>query len=846
MSASSHITDANLPDSLIPPLFADWFAARGWHLRPHQMALLALARAGRSALLIAPTGAGKTLAGFLPSLVDLYEQDRESDGDVRGLHTLYISPLKALAVDIKRNLEMPVADMGLAVTLETRTGDTPQNRRLRQRHSPPDILLTTPEQLALLLSYPDAEKMFGGLKAVVLDELHALAGSKRGDLLALGLARLARLAPGVRFTGLSATVAEPDDLRRYLVPQPAGGAAMAELVTVRGGALPEIEILIPDERIPWAGHSARHALPAVYEAIRNTGVSLVFVNTRSQAEYVFQELWHLNERSLPIALHHGSLSVEQRRKVETAMSAGKLRAIVCTSTLDLGIDWGDVDLVIHLGAPKGSSRLLQRIGRSNHRLDEPSRALLVPANRFEVLECEAAREAVMAGVQDTRVARTGALDVLAQHVLGMAVSQPFDPDDLYAEVSSAAPYAALSRADFDRVVHFVSTGGYALATYDRFARLRPNAPLQDDTRLRPASPRVIQQYRMNVGTIVEAPMLRVRLIRGRRRPAGAMGGRVLGEIEEYFIDQLVPGDTFLFAGLVLRFEGLAETEALVSRAEGGEPKVPSYDGGKFPLSTHLAAGVRRLLAAPENWRLLPEPVREWLEMQQIRSRLPRPGELLVETFPRGDKFYLVCYPFEGRLAHQTLGMLLTRRMERAGARPMGFIASDYALAVWSLRDPGMMAERGQLPLADLFGEDMLGDDLEAWLAESALLKRTFRDCAIIAGLIERRFAGMEKSGRQVTFSSDLIYDVLREHEPDHILLKATFNDATTGQLDIGRLGDMLARVKGHIVMQRLDRVSPLAVPVLLDIGKEPIYGEANEALLSEAADVLIEEATRLV
>lgn len=829
------------PSPLLPKVFTDWFAARGWSPRAHQLSLLDLAGKGRSALLIAPTGAGKTLAGFLPSLVDLYRR-----GAGKGLHTLYISPLKALAVDIRRNLELPVSEMGLGFTLETRTGDTPQNRRVRQRHSPPDILLTTPEQLALLLSYPDAARLFGGLQAVVLDELHALAGSRRGDLLALGLARLARLAPHVRFTGLSATVAEPDALRRYLVPQPRDGVALAELVTVKGGALPVMDILIPQERIPWSGHSARHALPAVYDAIRATGVSLVFVNTRSQAEFVFQELWRINEDSLPIALHHGSLSVEQRRRVEAAMAEGRLRAVVCTSTLDLGIDWGEVDLVIHLGAPKGSSRLLQRIGRSNHRLDEPSRALLVPANRFEVLECEAAREAVMAGIQDTRVERIGALDVLAQHVLGMAVSEPFLPEDLYREVSGAAPYTDLAREDFDRVVNFVSTGGYALSAYDRFARLRPNAPMKGDMRLRPASPQVVQQYRMNIGTIVEAPLIRVRMIKPGRRPMGAMGGRMLGEIEEYFIDQLVPGDTFLFAGHVLRFEGIVDTEAFVSRTQGGDPKIPSYQGGKFPLSTSLAAGVRRLIASPQDWHLLPGQVQEWLELQKWRSKLPRAGELLVETFPRGDRFYLVCYPFEGRLAHQTLGMLLTRRMERAGARPMGFIASDYALAIWSLRDPGLMADRGQLPLEALFHEDMLGDDLEAWLAESSLLKRTFRDCAIIAGLIERRFPGMEKSGRQVTFSSDLIYDVLREHEPDHILLKATFKEASAGLLDIGRVGEMLARIRGHIVLQRLERVSPLAVPVLLDIGREPIYGEANEVLLSEAADALIEEATRLV
>lgn len=837
------------PIDILPAAFARWFEGQGWQPRPHQLALLELAQKGRSALLIAPTGAGKTLAGFLPSLVELAE-GRERK---RGLHTLYISPLKALAVDVKRNLQRPVAEMGLPIAIETRTGDTPQNRRQRQRREPPDILMTTPEQLALLLSYPDAGDFFGELSCVVLDELHALANSKRGDLLALSLARLARFAPRLHRVGLSATVAEPDALRRYLMPQPEKGEALSDIIIAPPGATPQIDVLTPaDEgreevRIPWSGHSARHALPAVYDAICAHRTVLVFVNTRSQAEFVFQELWRLNEEALPIALHHGSLAPEARRKVEAAMAAGTLRAVVCTSTLDLGIDWGEVDLVVNMGAPKGASRLLQRIGRANHRLDEPSHALLVPANRFEVLECVAARAAAVEGAQDGMVSRIGALDVLAQHVLGCACSIPFDPDELYAEIRSAAPYHALTREDFDQVVDFVSTGGYALKTYDRFARLRPNAKAEGDMRLRAASPTVIQQYRMNVGTIVEAPMLKVRMVRrGTRRPTGAMGGRYLGEIEEYFIDQLVPGDTFLFAGQVLRFEGLFETEALVTRSTGREPKIPSYYGGKFPLSTYLAARVRRMFARREEWTNLPQPVREWLEIQVWRSELPGEDNLLVECFPRGDRFYLVCYPFEGRLAHQTLGMLLTRRLDRAGARPLGFIASEYALAIWCLRDPGLMHEHHELPLGELFAEDMLGDDLDAWLAESSLLKRTFRDCAIISGLIERRYPGQEKTGRQVTFSSDLIYNVLREHEPDHILLRATYNDAATGLLDVARVAAMLKRVKDRIRLKRLDRVSPLAVPVLLDIGRVAVGGEADEALLSEAADELIAEATRLM
>jgi len=857
-------SDADSRPVPLPEVFARWFAARGWSPRAHQLALLDKARQGRSALLIAPTGAGKTLAGFLPTLVELSESSAPARAAtvstgraVRrsgGLHTLYISPLKALAVDIARNLEAPIAEMALPIKVETRTGDTPVSRRQRQRRYPPDILLTTPEQLALLLASDDAPFLFSSLKRIVLDELHALVTSKRGDLLSLGLARLWRIAPQIRAIGLSATVAEPESLARFLVPQlsppPAGearggeGERRADIVVAGGAAAPIVEMLDTSERLPWAGHSARHAMAEIYDLIKRNKTTLVFVNTRSQAEMLFQDLWRMNDDGLAIALHHGSLDVAQRRKVEDAMAAGKLRGVVCTSSLDLGVDWGDVDLVINVGAPKGASRLMQRIGRANHRIDEASRAVLVPANRFEVLECRVAIDAVAENAQDTPPLRTGALDVLAQHVLGCACGAPFLSDELYAEVLTSAPYAGLSRSDFDDVVEFVATGGYALKSYERFARIKQDA----QGRWRVTNPRVRQSYRLNVGTIVEESMLKVKLVRSRRGGSGstgaiARGGRMLGQIEEYFIEGLVIGDTFVFGGEIVRYEALVEDEVYVSRANDADAKVPSYMGGKFPLSTYLAERVRLLLADQRAWRGLPDQVREWLSLQAHLSRVPGAREMVVETFPRADKHYLVCYPFEGRLAHQTLGMLLTRRLERARARPLGFVANEYALAVWGLGDMSAMIRQRRLNLDALFDPDMLGDDLEAWLAESALMKRTFRTCAIISGLIARRFTGEEKSRRQVLFSTDLVYDVLRKHQPDHVLLRAARADAATGLLDIRRLSDMLARISGRITHKELERISPLAVPVMLEIGREAVYGEASDELLAEAAEELVKEAT---
>ncbi len=832
----------------LPPKFRDWFAARGWSPRAHQLAMLDKARAGRGALLIAPTGGGKTLAGFLPSLIELAE--RPPRNTPAGIHTLYISPLKALAVDVERNLLTPIREMGLPIVAESRTGDTGESRKARQRIKPPDILLTTPEQLALFCAWEGARDYFADLRCVIIDEAHAIWPSKRGDLLALDLARLQQFAPNMRRVGLSATVDDPDLVRKWL-----GAGEAVDLVLGSGGAQPVVEVLVSGGRVPWAGHTAEHAMAEVYEIIKQSQTALIFVNTRFQAEFAFQRLWELNDDGLPIALHHGSLSAEQRRKVEAAMARGALRAVVCTSTLDMGIDWGDVDLVIQLAAPKGASRMVQRIGRANHRLDEPSRALFVPASRFEMLECRAAADAILENHLDGDPPRVGALDVLAQHIMGCACSEPFKLTDLYDEVRSAGPYAELSWEDFETVVDFVSTGGYALRTYDKFRRI---VQTQDGLwTARDGHAR--QQHRMNVGVIVTPGMINIRIGGGKRpsRPGGApsksgapsaakpvstfadraRGGRKIGEAEGGYFEQLTPGDTFVFAGQVWRYNSMVGADAFVSPAPNDDPKMPSWGGSKFPLSTYLASRVRQMMHDETEWTALPPDVQEWLSWQKVRSAIPGEGEMLLETFQRGKRFHLVCYPFDGRLAHTTLAMLLTRRLDRLGVGPLGFVCNDYAVNIWSLRP------MDGLDLDELFAQDMLGDDLEAWLDESFMMKRAFKHCALIAGLIERRHPGAEKSGRQVTFSTDLIYDVLRKHQPDHLMLRCARHDAATGMLDIARLGDMLARVRGHIRHVQLDRVSPFAVPIMLEIGRERAPGDAaGEMILTEAEEDLIAEA----
>ncbi len=798
----------------LPPILENWFAARGWRPRRHQTEMLAQGRAGRHALLVAATGAGKTLAGFLPTLAELVEDPTE------GLHTLYVSPLKALAVDVQRNLLTPIEEMGLDIRVETRTGDTSSDKKARQRVKPPQILLTTPESLSLLLSYPDSFTMFEGIRTIVIDEVHAFATGKRGDLLSLCMARLQRISPGMRRVALSATVADADGYRAWLAPD--GDIDQVASVQGEAGAEPNIAILLPEGRIPWSGHSGRYAAEQVMAQIEAHRTSIVFCNTRSLAELIFQDLWKVNVNSLPIGVHHGSLAKEARQRVEGAMADGKLRALVATASLDLGVDWGDVDCVIQMGAPKGSSRLLQRIGRANHRLDESSEAIVVPGNRFEYLEARAALDAVDAGELDADIFREGALDVLAQHVMACACAAPFHQDALLDEIRSALPYSALPTDTFERVLGFIRDGGYSLKAYDKFKRLTQDA----DGSWRVSHPKFIGQHRLNAGIIVEATMLQVRFNNGRQ----------LGKVEEAFASTLSHGDTFFFAGLSLEVMKI-DTEDLIVRATSRPARIPTYGGSRMPLSTNLAARVREFLASPDDWARFPDDVREWLEFQAYRSVLPKPGQLLVETFPREGRHYMVAYSFEGWNAHQSLGMLITRRMETQGLQPLGFVANDYAIAVYGLEkitDP-----------AALFSSDILEHEFVEWVQQSHLLKRAFREVAVIGGLVERQHPGKRKTGKQVTFSTDLIYDVLRKYEPTHLLLEAAWADARARMTDVGRLANLLDRAADTMLHVDAERVTPLAVPVLTLIGREKVStGNADDALLVEA-EALAAEAMRV-
>ncbi len=799
---------------LLPEIFVNWLKKKKWKPHTHQLEMLEKYNKGISTLLIAPTGGGKTLAGFLPSMVELYEKP------FKGLHTIYISPLKALANDIERNLAIPVQEMQLPISIELRTGDTSSYRRQKQFKKPPNILLTTPESMEIILSNKDSAEILKNLKRIIIDEVHSLAPGKRGHLTALCITKLKALQPDLKITGLSATIAKPEQFAEWLGKD-------TEIIHTRTKIKPKVSI-VAKKRVPWSGYTANYAIEEIYNQISKANTAIVFVNTRAQAELLFQKLWQVNEKSFPIALHHGSLEREHRQKVEGMMSRGELRAIVATASLDMGIDWGDVDLVIHVGAPKGISRLIQRIGRSNHRIDEPSEAILIPCNRFEIIESVALLEALDENVIDGDELLPGTLDVLAQFVMNSSCAGGFIFEELFHQVTSCYAYRHIDLETFKEVVRFVSDGGYSLDSYDRFKRIFLNEKGRWE-----ATRDAAKRHRMNTGAIVEYETLRVQLRKFKSRKP-----RDIGSIEEYFIQGLKSGDSFIFAGQLLQYVGIKDNKVEVEPGKGERPKIPSFKGGKLPLSPSLADRVKRVISTPEKWNELPKAIGNWLKFQQEKSILPSNDYLLTESFTYERLEHLVIYSFAGRNANQTLGLLVSQQMEAMNLKPLGFVANDYAVTFWGLKSVTNPSQ--------ILHKALTEANSEKWIESSQMARRAFREIAVISGLIERRHPGKRKTGNQVTISTDLIYDVLNKYEPDHILLRATRNDVYGKLTDIQRLKDIILNLE--VKHQMLDKVSPLAIPMILEIGIEKIKDGQGELELLDSAglenkgDMLLKEA----
>ena len=592
----------------IPDKISKWIRAKNWTLHEHQIRMFKSSECS-SQLLIAPTGSGKTLAGFLPTIADLYLNPSQK------LHTLYISPLKALASDIKRNLETPIKELELKISVEDRTGDTKQSIKKKQRVIPPNILLTTPESLALLMSYPEAPSIFSSLKRIIVDEIHAITESKRGDQLFLAISNIRKYCLDAKIIGLSATVNDPSIIAGWLAP-----ANDCDIILSDPGLVPEISILKTSEPPPWAGAGGLYSIPEIITEIETHKTTLIFHNTRAQAEIFFHNLWLANSKNLPIAIHHGSLDKEQRNQVETAMVRGELRAVVCTGSLDLGIDWGSVDLVIQIGAPRQVKRLIQRIGRANHSRSGASKGLIVPANRLEVLECFMALDAIYENKLDSELQTQIPLDVICQHLLLVACAGPFLPVDVFNEIITLAKYKNLSREDFDQCLDFCISGGYALKKYNQWHRLIQTS----DGSVKLRDPRIANRLRMNAGTIQDSDTLKVRY----KSKRGKSNGSTIGEVEEAFAVSLTPGDTFLIGGKIVKFESLREMVVEVSPRPEKKPKIAVFSGTKFSTSTLLCDRILRTLEE-KRWDNLPEYLCRWLEHQASFSKLPQSNSVLI-------------------------------------------------------------------------------------------------------------------------------------------------------------------------------------------------------------------------
>jgi len=795
----------------LPQKFQNWINKRNWVLHTHQIDVLTNSDR-KSQLLIAPTGSGKTLSGFLPSLIEL---DRVN---FSGLHTVYVSPLKALAADIKRNLMIPIEEMGLNIKVEDRTGDTTAKTKRRQRIDPPQILLTTPESLALLISFPEANALFANLERIIIDEIHALVENKRGHQLLLAISRLQSISKNLRKLALSATVDRPQEIAGFISENDNN----CPIIFAEPGPDPNISMLQTTASPPWSGAGATYAVPDVLEQISKHKTTLIFHNTRAQAEIFFHNLWLNNQDNLPVAIHHGSLDLAQRKRVEAAITEGELRAVVCTGTLDLGIDWNEVDLVMQVGAPKNIKRLVQRIGRANHTYNTPSKAIIVPANKFEIVECQAALEAVRDKDLDGEPIASGSLDVLCQHILLVACSGKILPAKLFEEIKQIGAYKNLTHEEFKECMGFCIDGGYALNRYEQWHRLK----LDPSGNLILRDPRIANKIRMNVGTIQDTETLKVRTHR-------RSGGKPLGEIEEAFAASLTKGDTFLIGGKIVRFESLREMIVEVTHNANKQPKIATFMGTKFATSTKLSD---RILDSFENqsWKDLPADTVNWLNKQKEFSQLPVRNSLLIETFFRKSRHYLVVYGFAGRNANQTLGLILSKKLEELNLAPLGFVANDYATLIWGL-------EKVENPIQLFkFSEIELG--LDKWFSGNALMKRTFKAVASVSGLIDRNLPGLRKSGRQTTFSSDILYDTLVKYDPTHLLLKITKDEAMKGLIDFSRIEEMFKRVDDNIIHKNLPHVSPLAAPMLLEVGTIPIEGQARELLLKNEANSLMKEA----
>jgi len=839
-----------MPNSSVLTVTADalstlegWFASRGWQPFDFQRDVWRAYANGESGLIHAATGTGKTYAAWMgPVLEALAEPPRaramRKRADAEPLRVLWITPLRALAADTEQALRAPLEALGLPWTVESRTGDTSAAQRARQRSRLPTALVTTPESLSLLLCRKDHAAIFANLRCVVVDEWHELLSTKRGAMVELALARLRTLCPALRTWGVSATLGNLDVAADTLLGFDALDAPRPRQL-VRG-VIPKdvmVEALVPEtmDRFPWAGHLNTKLLPEVMTRLAAAESAIVFTNTRSQCEIWFQSIIAANPAWFEFtAIHHGSLSRQQREDVEDGLKSGRYRVVVATSSLDLGVDFAPVDLVMQIGSPKGVARLLQRAGRSGHAPGRESRVVCVPTHAFELVEVAAARDAIRAGAIEKREPIDRPLDLLAQHLVTLALGGGFTRTDVLRELRSTRAYRSLTEQELDWVIDFITRGGDALKAYPEFARVQCENDVFVVT-----DRRVALRHVLNIGTIVSDTSIAVRYLKGGR----------LGTVEESFVARLSPGDKFIFAGTPLEFVRLRDLTAWVRKAKGKSGAIPRWQGARMPLSSELSAAVRAKLEEARQGIFIGadmQAVRPVLELQAARSAIPSPDELLIERCETRDGHHLFVYPFDGRLVHEGLAALFAYRIAQLAPISFSFSCNDYGFELLS-PDPAPLQEALE---AGLLSTTHLLHDITHSLNAAELARRQFREIARVAGLVFSGYPGQSKSVKQVQASSSLLYDVFVNYDPGNLLVRQAEREVLERQLESSRLGRVLERLSASTVrVIAVERPTPLAFPLLVDSTRARVSTEKladRVRRMTVAAEKPSRSATQLI
>jgi ATP-dependent Lhr-like helicase len=794
-----------------------WFASRGWIPFDFQLQAWQTYLEGQSGLVNAPTGSGKTYSLMMPILLDFIQQNpdykRKKDN---GLQAIWITPIRALSKEIELSAKRLIEGLELSWKVGVRSGDTSLKERTRQKEKPPEILITTPESLHLLMAQKNYSEFFKNLKVVVADEWHELIGSKRGVQVELALSRLKAVVPSLRVWGISATIGNMDEALQVLL----GNYFRDKKYTlIRADVFKKVEVIsvMPEsvETMPWAGHLGIHLLDKVIEIVKASTSTLIFTNTRSFAEIWYQRMLDMApELSGLIAMHHGSISQELRGWVEDQLHEGKLKAVVCTSSLDLGVDFRPVETVVQIGSPKGVARFLQRAGRSGHQPGAVSRIYFVPTHSLELMEAAALREAIHKKVVEDRLPYLRSFDVLIQYLMTLAVSDGFYPEQILQEIRTTFSYASVSDDEWIWILNFITTGGDSLQAYDEYRKVVIHHGLYKiDNRA------IAMRHRLSIGTIVGDNVLFVRF----------MSGKQLGTIEEYFISRLNPGDIFWFAGRNLEFVRIKDMEALVRKTKKKRGIVPSWQGGRMPLSSQLSEMIRNKIdevVKHSEHDAEMKFLKPLFDLQQQRSHLPARNEFLIEYFKSSEGYHVLMYPFEGRFVHEGMVAVIAYRIAQIQPLTFSMAMSDYGFELLS-DQPIPIDEAIE---TNVLGIDNLTHDIQASINSTEMARRKFRDIASISGLIFKGFPGKPVKDRHLQSSSQLFFNVFQEYEAHNLLLRQAYEEVMDFQLEEARLRRALDRIAGQkIVIKRPEKPTPFAFPIMVDrLSREKLSSEKIE------------------